>query len=168
MIPAHISIRPAAALIAIALLSASVSGRLSAQALPSVTSLYVGYSTRKVSTNPTGDLKARLDSLDRQLQSSISLGQMSQVRRLLAKGNVLLAGRQWTDVADYNNSLVLRSEKSLVESQTPYVVRIEQLYAPDIDLKRSLEARATLSYERPAALPTVHPNSSKRSVITRA
>ncbi len=150
-----------AAHIAVALLFALAADRLPAQALPSVTSLYVGYNTRKVSANPTGDLKARLDSVDRELQTAVSLGQMSQVRRLLAKGNVLLAGRPWTDVADYNSSLVIRSDRSLVESQTPYVVRIEQLYAPAIELKRSLTARATLSARAPGSPPNSQPEVVK-------
>jgi poly(3-hydroxybutyrate) depolymerase len=124
---------------------------LSAQALTSITSLYVTYSSRKVTANPTGELKAKLDSVDQALQIASRLGQSSQVRRLLAKGNTLLSGRPWTDAADFNNSLLLRSEKSLVESQSPMTVRLEQLYAPSIELARALTARATLTTRTPGA-----------------
>ena len=123
-----------------------------AQALTSITSLYVTFGTRRVTAAPTGELKARLDTLDREMLVANRAGQFSQVRRLLAKGNTLLAGRAWTDVADFNSSLLLRSDRVVVESQTPYAVRLEQLYAPAIDLPRSLSAHATLT-ARPAGLP---------------
>ena len=116
-----------------------------AQALTNVTSLYVSYITRKATTNPAGELKARIDSLDRDLQVASRSGRTSEVRRLLAKGNVLLSNRQWTDVADYNASLLVRTDRVVVESQRPYTVRLEQLYAPTIELSRSLSAHATLT-----------------------
>ena len=66
--------------------------------------MYVGYNTRKATVNPTGELKAQLDSLDRDLQTANQQGRLSEVRRLLARGTTLLAGRQWTDIAAYNAS----------------------------------------------------------------
>ncbi len=133
----------------------------SAQALTSITSLYVTYNSRKVSAKPTGDLKAKLDSVDQALQVASRLGQSSQVRRLLAKGNTLLAGRPWTDAADFNGSLLLRSEKSLVESQVPLNVRLEQLYAPSIELSHALTARAVLTARAPGASPNSAPTVVK-------
>jgi poly(3-hydroxybutyrate) depolymerase len=121
----------------------------SAQALTNITSLYVGYATRKVTANPTGELKARLDSIDRELGAARQQGHTGEMRRLLAKGNVLLSGKPWTDVADFNASLLLRTDRVVVESKKPYTVRLEQLYAPAIDLPRSLSAHATL-VSRPA------------------
>lgn len=120
------------------------------QALTSVTSLYVTYNTRKVTTNPTGELRARIDSVDRDLQVASRGGRTGEVRRLLAKGNALLSNRPWTDAADFNASLLLRSDRVVVESQKPYTVRVEQLYAPTIELTRALSARATL-LARPAS-----------------
>jgi len=120
-----------------------------AQALTSVTSLYVGYSSRKVALRPTGELKARLDSLDGELATAIRLGRNGEVRRLLSKGTTLLSGRPWDALADYNGSLLLRTDRVVVESQKPYAVRIEQLYSPSIELARSLSARARL-VARPA------------------
>ena len=114
------------------------------QALTNLTSLFVGYNTRKVTTNPSGELRARLDTLDRELFAANRLGRIGEVRRLFAKGNVLLSGKPWTDAADFNASLLLRTDRVVVESQTPYSVRLEQLYAPAIELTRTLSAHATL------------------------
>ena len=105
-----------------------------AQALTSITSLYVTYATRKVSANPTGELKLRLDTLERDLFSANRVGRTGEVRRLLAKGNALLSARPWTDVTDFNASLLLRSDRVVVESQKPYAVRLEQLYTPSQSL----------------------------------
>ncbi len=124
-----------------------------AQALTSITSLFVAYNTRKVTTNPTGELKARLDSVDREMFAANRVGRMGEVRRLLAKGNTLLAGRPWTDVADYNASLLLRGDV-VVESQKPFALRLEQLYAPAIELTRSLTATAALVVRPVAAAGT--------------
>jgi predicted esterase len=123
---------------------AAVPGVASSQALTNITSVYVAYTTRKNTVNPTGDLKARIDSIDRDLAVAIRTGQTSQSRRLLAKGITLLANRPWTDAADYNASLLLRTDRVVVESQSPYVIRLEQLYAPSIDLSRALTAHAIL------------------------
>jgi hypothetical protein len=114
-----------------------------------------------VTLNPTGELKARLDSVDRDLAAATRTGRTSEARRLLAKGFTLLGGRPWTDVADYNASLVLRSDRVVLDSRNAYVVRLEQLYAPDIELARSVSAHATLVARpavgggRGAAPPTV-------------
>lgn len=154
--------RSTAAVIALATLAGVHTPRpLPAQALTSITSLYVGYSSRKVSAKPTGELKVQLDSVDAALQTAIRFGQISQVRRLLAKGNTLLAGRPWTDVTDFNNSLLLRSDQSIVESQAPYVVRLEQLYAPSIELTRALSARASLTMRAPGSAPNAPPTLVK-------
>ncbi len=128
--------------IAVLLAVTAVAAR--AQALTSITSLYVTYASRKVSANPTGEVKARLDSLERDMFAANSAGRTAEVRRLLAKGNAVLSGRPWTDVADYGASLLLRADRVVVESQQPYAMRLEQLYAPGIALARSLSAHATL------------------------
>ena len=127
-----------------------------AQALTSITSLYVTYATRKVSANPSGELKLRLDTLERDLFSASRVGRTGEVRRLLAKGNALLSSRPWTDVTDFNTSLLLRSDRVVVESQKPYAVRLEQLYTPTIELTRTLSAHATLVQRTvtPGAAPT--------------
>jgi len=126
------------------LFAALLPGPAAAQALTSVTTLFVGYSTRKVTVNPTGDLKARIDSLDRDLFAANRAGRTAEVRRLFAKGMVLLSGRPWTDQSDFNASLLLRTDRVVAESQRPYAVRLEQLYAPTIELTKPLTAHAVL------------------------
>lgn len=125
-----------------------------AQAQTNITSLYVGYSSRKVTVNPTGELKARIDSVDRDLQVASRLGQSGQVRRLLAKGTTLLAGRTWSDTTDFATSLLLRTDHSLTDPATPLLVRLEQMYSPSLALTRALRARATLTARAPGAAPS--------------
>jgi hypothetical protein len=135
--------------------------RAHAQALTSITSLYVGYNSRKVSAKPTGELKAQLDSIDRALITASRFGQTGQVRRLLAKGTTLLSGRPWTDTTDFQTSLLLRTEQSLADPAAPLVVRLEQLYAPDLQLSQSLRARATLTARAAGTAATARPSVVK-------
>ena len=116
----------------------------SAQALTSLTSVYVTYITRKATANPTGELKAQLDSVDRGLVLAFQFGRTGEIRRLFAKGLTLLGGKPWSDVEDYNASLLLRSDRTAIDSRRPYAVRVEQLYAPAIDLPSALLAHTTL------------------------
>ena len=132
--------RNRAVLLGALLLPASASG----QALTSLTSVYVTYITRKATAKPTGELKARLDSVDRDLLTANRFGHTGEVRRLFAKGLALLAGKPWNDVADFNASLLLRSDRTVIDSRRPYVVRVEQLYTPAIELPGALAAHTTL------------------------
>jgi hypothetical protein len=74
-------------------------------------------------------MKIRIDALDAQLAEATRRGNLGEVRRLLAKGMVLLAGNEWTDALDYEHSLTLRAERAFVDTSHPYTVRIEQIYA---------------------------------------
>src|SRR5262245_59223947 len=109
------------------------------QALTSLQSLRVSYSTRKATVRPEGDLKAAIDAIDREIAEATRQGRNGEVRHLIAKGQVLLSGRSWTDVLDYSNSLVLRTDRVVADSAKRYTVRIEQIYAPAIELQRSLK-----------------------------
>ena len=120
------------------------------QALTSMASVRVGYNTRKASVNPQGELKAQIDEIDRQIADAQRLGQNAQMRRLMAKGTTLLSGREWTDALDFSTSLALRTEHVIADSTKPYPVRVEQLYAPSIELSRPLTVQARLR-QRPAA-----------------
>ena len=132
-----------------ALLCALVPAAAFPQALTSLASLRVGYNTRKASVPPGGELKAQIDAIDRDLAEATRLGKTGEIRRLLAKGTTLLTGRPWTDVADYTNSLVIRTDRLVVDSSRPYSVRLEQIYSPSIQLEHSLKARVELR-TRPA------------------
>src|SRR6478672_10366172 len=105
------------------------------QALTNLSSLRVGYNTRKATVRPEGELKAQIDAVDREIAEATRLGRTGELRRLLAKGTTLLAGRKWDDVADYTNSLVIRSDRVVIDSSKPYYVRLEQIYAPAIQLE---------------------------------
>ena len=120
------------------------------QALTSMASVRVGYNTRKATVNPQGELKAQIDEIDRQIADAQRLGQNAQMRRLMAKGTTLLSGREWTDALDFSTSLALRTEHVIADSTKPYPVRVEQLYAPSIELPRPLTVQARLR-QRPAA-----------------
>jgi poly(3-hydroxybutyrate) depolymerase len=115
-----------------------------AQALTSLTSLWVRYNTRKNTVKPEGELKAQLASLDREVAEATRLGQSSESRRLLAKGMTLLDGKPWTDVADFGASLVVRTDRVIIDSGKPGSFRIEQIYRPTIELTRALSGRVSL------------------------
>src|SRR5262245_23489567 len=120
------------------------------QALTSLASVRVGYTTRKNTVKPQGELKTQIDAIDAQIAEANRLGRTGELRRLYAKGMSLLNGRPWTDEADYSASLVLRTTRVVVDSSKPYTVRLEQIYAPPLPLQNSVTAHATLR-RRPAA-----------------
>ena len=124
----------------------------SAQALTSLSSVRVGYVTRKNTVKPQGELKAQIDALDAQIAEASRLGKSGELRRLFAKGIALLNNRPWTDAVEYSTSLVLRTDRVVVDSSRPYVVRLEQIYTPSIALERALTAKVAL-YKRPSGPP---------------
>ncbi len=62
------------------------------QALTSLASVRVGYSSRKNTVKPEGELKAQIDALDAQIAEATRLGRAGELRRLFAKGLALLNG----------------------------------------------------------------------------
>ena len=134
--------RPLVAALACAVVASS-SAR--GQALTSLLSVQVRYSTVKASTRPQGALKAQVDSLDADIAVAMRLGHTGELRRLFAKGLTILNGQAWTDLAEFNSSLLLRSDRVIIESSRPYTFRLEQLYVPGIELTRALAARATFA-----------------------
>src|SRR5271170_334408 len=114
-----------------------------AQSLPNLPLTRLGYTVRKRTVNPQGDMKNKIDALDSQLAEATRRGNLGEVRRLLAKGMVLLAGNEWTDALDYEHSLTLRAERAFVDTSHPYTVRIEQIYAPTLALDHAVTAHAS-------------------------
>src|SRR6266516_2260322 len=104
------------------------------QALTSLSTLRVGYSTRKNVVKPQGELKAQIDALDAQIAEAARLGRNGELRRLYAKGVALLNGRSWTDEADFAASLVVRTSTVVADSTKPLSFRLEQIYTPAISL----------------------------------
>ena len=91
-------VRLLAALVCLSIsLMASPAG---AQALTSLASVRVGYSSRKNTVKPEGELKAQIDALDAQIAEATRLGRAGELRRLFAKGLALLHGTPWSDTLD--------------------------------------------------------------------
>ncbi|MSR20759.1 MAG: hypothetical protein EXR91_07245 [Gemmatimonadetes bacterium] len=119
------------------------------QALTSLSSLRVRYNTQKATVRPEGALREEIDQLDREIADATRLGHTGDVRRLLAKGPVLLAGRPWTDSLEYSTSLVVRSDRVVVDPARPWLVRLEQIYRPAVSLDGPLSAHVEI--RRPPA-----------------
>src|ERR1700690_1668920 len=91
----------------LALLCAGMLPPVFSQSLPNLPLARLGYTVRKRTANPQGELKTKIDALDRELAEATRLGNLGEVRRLLAKGMTLLSGGEWTDALDYEHSLAL-------------------------------------------------------------
>lgn len=136
------------------LLIALVPAAAGAQALPSLTRVRVTYNTRKATTNPQGELKAQIDAVDKEIAAAMRAGNSGEARRQFARGLALLAGTAWTPALDYQNSLVLRSERTVIDSSELYAARLEQIYRPATDLTPAITARVSLMRrEAPAQAP---------------
>lgn len=118
------------------------------QSLPNLALTRLNYTVTKRRVNPEGELKQKIDSADKELAEATRLGKTAEVRRLLAKGLTLLAGKDWTDVLDFSGSLVLRSDHLFVDSAKPATVRLEQIYSPLLQLESPLSARISLCKPR--------------------
>ena len=129
------------------------------QALTNLSSLRVGYNTRKNTVKPEGALKAQIDALDAQIAEAARLGKNGELRRLYAKGVSLLNGRPWTDEVEYAQSIVLRADRVVVDSAKPYAVRLEQIFTPSINLERPLTAHVSLRKRPVPAAPNQQPTA---------
>lgn len=116
----------------------------SSQARQPLSLARVVYNTRKAAVRPEGELKQKIDEIDRLIAEAARLGRTGEVRKLCAKGVILLSGRTWDDTLEFSNSLILRAEEVCVDSGEPYAVRVEQTYVPAVELRASLSARAAL------------------------
>lgn len=114
------------------------------QSLPNLSLARLAYTVRKRTVDPQGEMKQKIDANDHALADATRLGNIGEVRRLLAKGMTLLSDKPWTDELDYGSSLTLRSDQAFADSSKPYAVRLEQIYMPSIALEQSLTARVTL------------------------
>src|SRR5262249_7874322 len=134
-----------------------------AQALTSLASVRVGYTTRKNTVKPQGELKAQIDVLDQQIAEATRLGRTGELRRLYAKGVVLLSGREWTDALDYGASLVIRTTHVVTDSSKPLQARLEQIYLPSMSLEHTLTVHIAL-HQRPAA-PGAAPSATPAPIV---
>src|SRR5262249_54496446 len=81
-------------LLAIAFL-ASLSTLTFSQSLPNLALTRLNYTVTKRRVNPQGELKQKIDSVDKELAEATRLGRTAEVRRQVAKGLTLLAGKGW-------------------------------------------------------------------------
>ena len=128
----------------LAVLAFVIPATAASQALTSLSSLRVRYNTQKATVDPQGELKAQIDEVDRAIAEATRTGRTGELRGLFAKGTALLEGREWSDAADFAASLVIRSDRVVVDSTRPWTVRLEQIYTPAIQLERALDAQAVL------------------------
>ena len=124
-----------------------------AQALPNISTTIVRYNTRKATVKPQGELKAQIDAVDQEIAEANRLGRIGEVRRQIARGLALLDGTPWTAALDFQNSLALRSERTLIDSAVSYTLRLEQIYSPSIELTPAISAKVSLRKRPPAGPP---------------
>jgi predicted esterase len=122
---------------------------LYAQALPNINSLSVSYNSRKTAAKAEGELKAQLDDVDKAIAEARRSGNAGEVRRQIARGMTLLAKEAWTPQLDYRHSLALRSDRTVIDSSTPYALRLEQIYRPSIDLSANLTTKVRIRKRAP-------------------
>lgn len=112
-----------------------------AQALPNINLLVVRYNSEKASVKPDGELKAQIDEIDAVIAEARKTGNNGELRRQLAKGMTLLRKEAWSPALDFQHSLVLRAERTVVDSSAPLAFRLEQIYRPAIDVSGNLMAK---------------------------
>jgi predicted esterase len=137
----------------VGLLACWPAGLAYAQALPNINLLSVRYNSSKTAAKAEGELKAQLDDVDKAIAEARRSGNMGEVRRQIAKGFTLLDKATWTPQLDYRNSVVLRSERIVIDSSVPYAMRVEQIYRPAIDLSTNLTAKVRIRKRVPQARP---------------
>jgi predicted esterase len=135
----------------VGLLACSPVGLVYAQALPNINLLSVRYNSQKTAAKPDGELKTQIDEVDKAIADARRTGNLGEVRRQIAKGLALLNKDAWTPQLDYRNSLVLRSERTVIDSAAPYAMRIEQIYRPSIDLSANITTKVRIRKRVPPA-----------------
>jgi predicted esterase len=118
------------------------------QSLPNLALTRLNYTVTKRRVNPQGELKQKIDAVDKDLADATRLGKTAEVRRQIAKGLTLLAGKDWTDALDFSGSLVVRSDHLFIDSAKPAMVRVEQIYSPSLQIDGPLSARFSLCKPR--------------------
>ena len=116
-----------------------------AQALPNINLLSVRYNSQRTSAKPEGELKTQIDEVDKAIADARRAGNTAEMRRQIAKGLALLNKESWTPALDYRHSLVLRSERTVIDSSVPYAFRIEQIYRPAIELTPALSTKVSIA-----------------------
>jgi predicted esterase len=121
-----------------------------AQALPNINLLVVRYNSEKAAAKPEADLKAQLDEIDKVIAEARRAGNNGELRRQIARGMTLLRKEAWTPALDFRHSLVLRAERTVVDSSAPLAFRLEQIYRPATEISPGLTAKVSIRKRAPA------------------
>jgi predicted esterase len=124
-----------------------------AQALPNINLLSVRYNSQKTAAKADGELKAQLDEVDKAVAEARRTGNTAELRRQFARGFALLNKDAWTPALDFRHSLVLRSDRTVVDSSAPYAFRVEQIYRPAIELTPALSTKVSIRKRTAPARP---------------
>jgi poly(3-hydroxybutyrate) depolymerase len=116
-----------------------------AQARDTIAIMRTRYNTAKNAARAQGELKQKLDAIDQQLARAIRLGRTGELRRLYTQGSAVASGREWTPETEFTSSLVLRTERVFVGPEKPISLRLEQIYAPTLELSNPLTVRITVN-----------------------
>ena len=141
------------------LVSVAIAGEALAQALPNINLLVVRYNSEKASVKPDGELKAQLDEVDKAVAEARRSGNNGELRRQIAKGMTLLRNEAWTPALDFRHSLVLRAERTVVDSSAPLAFRLEQIYRPAIDVSGNLMTKVTIRKRTGRGQPEAAPKA---------
>lgn len=130
--------------ILILIIALAIAGDAFAQALPNINLLVVRYNSEKASARPDGELKAQLDEVDGAIAEARKQGNTGELRRQIAKGLALLRKEAWTPALDFRHSLVLRAERTVIDSSAPLAFRLEQIYRPVTMVSPNLTAKVSI------------------------
>lgn len=134
---------------AIALLSSMLCGPLVevgwGQPRLTISQLYVRLRATRNKIAPEGDLKTQIAEIEKRAVAAFQTGKTGEVRRLVAEGMTLLAGKPWNSLEDYRNSLVLRTDTSVADLSRPLYARLEQIYLPDYKAKGEVTLRVAVT-----------------------
>ena len=141
----------------VVLLALLVASDSFAQALPNINLLSVRYNSLKTAAKPEGELKAQLDEVEKAIAGARRSGNTGELRRQFAKGMALLRKEAWTPALDYRHSLVVRAERTVVDSTSPLTFRLEQIYRPATEVSPALVAKVSI---RKRATPGAAPSEA--------
>jgi poly(3-hydroxybutyrate) depolymerase len=99
-----------------------------AQLLPSIAAIQDDYTRLKATAKPDDSTRREVEAVDRAVAEAVRQGRAGEVRRLVAKGTALLQGTGWSEVDDFANSVVLRSDRLIADPVRPLALRVEQIY----------------------------------------
>jgi poly(3-hydroxybutyrate) depolymerase len=115
-----------------------------AQARETIAMMRTRYNTAKTQANAQGELKTKLDTLDKDLARAAQLGRTGELRRLYTQGLALSQNRPWNANTEFAASLALQTDHVFVDPATPAPFQLSQIYLPSIELAEPLSMKVSL------------------------